>query len=258
MDFGMPVSVIMPAFNAALFVEAALRSLLAERDSVQLDIIVIDDGSTDETPKIVEALRRDFAEIRLLQNPRKGIAAARNTGLDSLPEKCRFVTFLDADDLSYPHRIAQQRAALIADPTIAVLYGRLKMFMVQDPISLAPAIGSPTKVIRGPYLQASMYRREVIATVGRFDETFRQGCDTDFILRVIDQEHRLVLGDEIATYYRRHAGNVTLNTEEMQREFMMASLRWAVRRRRRGVGLIPQTYAKLFLENQATDWQFEK
>jgi glycosyltransferase involved in cell wall biosynthesis len=258
MELGMPVSVIMPAFNAEPFIEAALRSLLAERDSLQLDIIVIDDGSTDRTREIVEAFGRDFGEIRLLRNPRKGIAAARNIGLDNLPEKCRFVTFLDADDMSYPHRIVQQRAALIDDPTIAVLYGRLKMFMVQDPTSLAPAIGSPTKVIRGPYLQASMYRREVIETVGRFDETFRQGCDTDFVLRVIDQEHRLVLRDEIATFYRRHAGNVTLNTEEMQREFMTASLRWVVRRRRRGAGLIPQTYAKLFLEKESTDWQFEK
>src|SRR5262249_6406581 len=137
-------------------------------------------------------------------------------------------------------------------------YGRIKVFMVQDAMLLAPAIGSPTKVIRGPYLQASMYRREAIEKVGRFNETFHQGCDTDFILRVIEQDHRLVLGDEIATYYRRHAGNVTLNTEEMQREFMTASLRWAVRRRRRGAGAIPQTYAKLFLENNAIDWQFEK
>jgi glycosyltransferase involved in cell wall biosynthesis len=254
----MPVSVIMPAFNAAPFIESALRSLLLERDDVQLDVIVIDDGSIDQTRQIVEGLSRDFPEIRLLRNPRKGIAAARNTGLENLPANCRFVTFLDSDDLSFPNRIARQRAAMVDDPTIDVLYGRLKMFMVQDSTLLAPAIGSPTKVIRGPYLQASMYRRKVIDKVGPFDETFRQGCDTDFILRVLDQEHRLVLGDEIATYYRRHAGNVTLNTEEMQREFMTASLRWAVRRRRRGAGRIPQIFAKLFLENQATDWQFEK
>jgi glycosyltransferase involved in cell wall biosynthesis len=254
----MPVSVIVPAFNAAPFIDASLRSLLLERDSVQLDIIVVDDGSTDQTREIVEDLGRDFREIRLLRNPRKGIAAARNTGLENLPENCRFVTFLDSDDMSYPNRIERQRAALLDDPTIDVLYGRLKMFMVQDAKSLAPAIGSPTKVIRGPYLQASMYRREVIDKVGRFDETFRQGCDTDFILRVIDQDHRLVLGDEVATYYRRHAGNVTLNTDELQREFMTASLRWAVRRRRRGAGAIPQVYAKLFLEKEATDWQFEK
>lgn len=254
----MPVSVIIPAFNAAPFIEAALRSLLLERDSIQLDIIVIDDGSTDQTREIVEGVSRDFPEIRLLQNPRKGIAAARNTGLENLPEKCRFVTFLDSDDMSYPNRIAGQRAALIDDPKIDVLYGRLKMFMVQDATLLAPALGSPTKVIRGPYLQASMYRREVIEKVGRFDESFRQGCDTDFILRVIDQDHRLILGDEIAAYYRRHAGNVTLNTEERQREFMAASLRWAVRRRRRGAGAIPPVYAKLFLENETTDWEFEK
>jgi len=84
----MPVSVIMPALNAERFIAAAIASLLAERAAVALDIIVIDDGSTDGTKPILEALAREVGELRLLQNPRKGIAAARNTGLDNLPGTC--------------------------------------------------------------------------------------------------------------------------------------------------------------------------
>jgi glycosyltransferase involved in cell wall biosynthesis len=176
----------MPAFNADRFIEAAIRSLLRERETVPLDVIVIDDGSTDGTRAIVETIARDSPEVRLLQSPRKGIAAARNTGLDHLPPDCRFVTFLDADDVSYPGRIHRQRSWLMADPTIDVLYGLVEMFAVFDDATLAPAPGIATKIVRGPYLQASMYRRAAIEAVGRFDESFRQGDDSDFVLRVID------------------------------------------------------------------------
>jgi len=242
----MPVSVIMPAFNADRFIEAALRSLLQERDAVALDVIVIDDGSTDRTKEIVGTMGRAFPEIRMLQNPRKGIAAARNTGLDHIRDDCAYVTFLDADDLSYPGRIARQRARFVADPAIDVLYGTMEMFHVWDDETQRPAAGHPTKIIRGPYLQSAMYRPHVINDVGRFDESFRQGCDTDYVLRVVERQFNLVLDDGLATYYRRHDANVTLNVVELQREFMTASLRFAARRRLRGEGGIPPILSELF------------
>jgi glycosyltransferase involved in cell wall biosynthesis len=237
----------MPAFNAGRYIDAAIRSLLDERDAIDLDIIVIDDGSTDNTRQIVERLARDFPELRLLQNPRKGIAAARNTGLENLPADCRFVTFHDADDISYPGRIARQRSRMIAEPEIDALYGLMEMFSMADEAGMAPAAGSPTKIIRGPYLQSAMYRPGVIEKVGRFDEGFRQGDDTDYVLRVIEKGFNLVLDDGLATYYRRHDANVTLNVEEVQREFMLASLKWAARNRLKGKGALPQIFAELFL-----------
>jgi glycosyltransferase involved in cell wall biosynthesis len=212
-----------------------------------LDIIVIDDGSTDSTREIVEAVSRDFQEVRLLRNPRKGIAAARNTGLDHIQQGCEFVTFLDADDISYPGRIERQRSLLIGDPTIDVLYGVMEMFTVQDEAALAPAPGSATKIIRGPYLQSAMYRASVISKVGQFDESFRQGDDSDFVLRVIERQFRLVLDDGIAAYYRRHDSNVTLNLQEVQREFRLASLKWAARNRINNGNPIPPVFAELFL-----------
>jgi glycosyltransferase involved in cell wall biosynthesis len=252
----MPVSVIMPALNAGRFIEVAIRSLLREREAVDLDIIVIDDGSTDETKAIVEAMAGDFPEVRLLQNPRKGIAAARNTGLDNVRADCRFVTFLDADDISFPGRIERQRSLLVNDPTIDVLYGVMQMFNALDSSTLAPAAGSAIKIIRGPYLQSAMYRPAVIDKVGRFDESFRQGDDTDFILRVIDHQFKILLDDGIAAHYRRHDANVTLNVEEVQREFMMASLKFAVRRRKSGKGAIPPIFSELFLSRDQIEKDF--
>ena len=243
----MPVSVIMPALNAGRFIEAAIRSLLRERAAIDLDIIVIDDGSSDETREIVESMAGDFPEVRLLQNLRMGIAAARNTGLDNVRAGCQFVTFLDADDVSYPGRIERQRALLIDDPSIDVLYGVMQMFSALDSSTLAPTAGSATKIIRGPYLQSAMYRPAAIDKVGRFDESFRQGDDTDFILRVIDQQLKVVLDEGIAAYYRRHDANVTHNVEEVQREFLIAGFKSAVRRRKSGKGKIPPIFSQLLL-----------
>jgi len=243
----MPVSVVIPAFNAGRFIEASLRSLLTERAAVALDIVVVDDGSTDQTREIVQSIARDFAEVRLLQNPRKGIAAARNTGVAAVRDDCRFIAFLDADDLSYPGRIARQRSLLLGDPSIDALYGLLEMFTQANEAGDAPAPGSDTKIIRGPYLQSAMYRPEVIKSVGPFDESFRQGCDTDFVLRVIEKQFNLILDDGLAGYYRRHDANVTLNVQEMQREFMLASMKWAVRNRMSGKPKLPAVFSSLFL-----------
>jgi glycosyltransferase involved in cell wall biosynthesis len=253
----IPISVIIPAFNADRFIAQALQSLLRERDDVALDIMVIDDGSTDATRDIVSAMARDFPEIRLLQNPRKGIAAARNTGLDHVPDTAELVTFLDADDLTYPGRIARQRALMKADPSIDALYGRVEMFRTLDGEILAPARGSATKIIRGPFLQSSMYRPATFGKVGRFDESFRQGCDTDYVLRVIEKGLRLVLDDGLAAYYRRHDSNVTLNVGEVQREFMLASLKWAARNRLKGGGALPAAFSELFLSRDQIEKDFD-
>ena len=209
-----PVSVIMPAYNAERFIGDAIRSLLRERDAIDLDIIVIDDGSTDGTRATVDALMADYSELRLLQNPRKGIPAARNTGLDNIPASCRFVTFLDADDLSYPGRIVRQRSRMIADPSIDGLCTacwRCSRRRTNHPWRLLQIILQ--RSYAAPISSPSMYRRAVLKKVGRFDESFRQG-ETRLLLRVIDNGCNVVLDDGIAAYYRRHDANVTLDINQ--------------------------------------------
>jgi len=248
----------MPAYNADRFIEVALRSLLLERDTVALDIIVIDDGSTDATRAIVERLASRHAEVRLLENSRKGIAAARNTGLANLREDCRFVAFLDADDASVAGRLARQRALLCEDPSIDVLYGRVEMFTEFEDAFLRPKEGSRTKVIRGPYLQSAMYRQHVFDRVGRFDESYRQGCDTDYLLRTLESGSRVVLDDEVAAFYRRHDSNVTLNTAEVRREFTLATLKWAARNKLRRGEDLPELYREIFLRRDQVEKGFSE
>ena len=252
----MPIDVIMPAFNAARFIRAAIESLLRERDAVDMAILVVDDGSTDGTREIVKALATQFPQVRLLRNLKKGIASARNAGLENRREEARFIAFLDADDMSCPGRLARQRSLFMQDETLDALYGRVQVFSVFDEVTLAPRVGSKTKIVRGPHLQSAMYRPRVIDKVGPFDESFPQGEDVDYVLRVIESGARLVLDDGIAAYYRRHDANVTLNTQEMQREFRRATLKWAVRNRMKKLGGLPPVFAEMFIPHDEIEEEF--
>ena len=120
----MPVSVIMPALNAGRFIEAAIRSLLRERDrrrsGYHRDRRWVDrrDQGDRGRPWPATFRRCGSSTTRARVSP-----PARNTGLDNVRAGCQFVTFLDADDISYPGRIERQRSLLVDDPTIDVLYG---------------------------------------------------------------------------------------------------------------------------------------
>jgi GT2 family glycosyltransferase len=103
-----------------------------------------------------------------------------------------------------------------------------------------------------------MYRPAVMDKVGRFDESFRQGDDTDFVLRVIEHQFKVVLDEGIAAYYRRHDANETHNVEEVQREFMMARLKFAVRQRKSGRrGGIPPIFSELFQSRDQLEKDFD-
>lgn len=92
------VSVIIPAFNAEFCIAAAIRSVLEQRFNLEIEIIVVDDGSSDGTAKVVSELSSEHHQIRLYKNIRsKGPSGARNTGL--IHSTGEYVAFLDADDL---------------------------------------------------------------------------------------------------------------------------------------------------------------
>ena len=96
----MKLSVIMPVYNREVFVGAALRSLLRQRDAAELDIIVVDDGSTDGSADVVRSMIDEVPCIRLFQQENTGVTRARNRGLNLLKPETELVSFLDSDDIS--------------------------------------------------------------------------------------------------------------------------------------------------------------
>ncbi|WP_028081312.1 glycosyltransferase family 2 protein [Solimonas soli] len=226
----MKVSVIVPVFNRAAMIGGALRSILREAAHAELDIIVIDDGSTDDSAAVVEALVPAHPQIRLFRQSNRGVTAARNAGLARLPADADAVTFLDSDDAWAPGRLADL-ALLAAAPDAAFCYGRMAIVAALDAETLAPDPADVVATLRGVHLGVALFRPWLLARLGGFDESYRQSEDLDFLMRAFECRVPHVLSERVAMYYRRHPGNMTGRRDEARRDFARA-LHGSMRRRR--------------------------
>lgn len=119
----LPISVVMPAWNAAETLEAAVASVLAQSEP-NFELIVVDDGSTDATPALLARLAAGDRRLVVLTRPHEGIVAALNAGLAQV--RGRYVARMDADDVAMPERLARQRAHLDAHPDIGLVSCRVR------------------------------------------------------------------------------------------------------------------------------------
>lgn len=234
----MKLAIIMPAFNAERHIEAALGSLLRQRDAAELDIIVVDDGSIDGTGDIVRRIARSAPEVRLIAQANSGIAHARNAGLDAVAPDTDLVSFLDADDLSPAGRFKRDLANFAADPVLEFHYGFLSLFRATStPMEPVP-LERPLEV-RGIQLGAMLMRRELRERVGYFDTDFTQGEDVDFIFRVVEAQPKMMLVDDICVHYRRHLGNVSRELSGLRTGMSRAVLKSHIRRKKSGLPGVP-------------------
>jgi glycosyltransferase involved in cell wall biosynthesis len=249
----MRLSVIMPIHNREFFVKAALRSLLGQRDAADLDIIVIDDGSTDGSAEAVRSMMAETGCIRLFRQENTGVTRARNSGLRQLRPETELVSFLDSDDVSPAGRFKADVALFQKDSRLELTYSRIMLVDSLDDETLQPAADSNTITLRGIHLSASIFSRRLIDRIGVFDEDFVQAEDTDYLLRSFEIGPRYLLPDTLALYYRRHAGNMTRQADVQSREFMRAVYK-SMKRRRANPSLKP--IEGIFELKKLADWQF--
>ncbi len=227
------ISVIMPALNAGRFIGPALRSLLREPEA-DLDIIVVDDGSTDDTAAIVSELAASYPCIRLISNAGKGVSRARNTGLAAVSTDSDYITFLDADDHCSPGRIRRQLDIIRSEPGIGMVVGRIQFFESIDEETSQIRHGSRTVIVAGVSLASTLFRRDLFDTHGGFDEALQHGEDVDFFLRILEAQTRYIAEKDVAILYRRHESNMTNDALATRRGFVEAIRRSLARRRASG------------------------
>lgn len=185
------ISVLMPAYNTELYIKEALNSIMATQYP-NLDIIVINDGSTDNTAQIVA----DYpAPIRLYHQENKGIPITRNRTLSLM--KGDIFTFLDADDVWTPYKFDVQLPLL---QSADVVLGKSKLYSnKQQWVSML--------------LSSGLYHRRVLDKVPSFNETLAIGEDSDWIYRIWEAGYHIVHHDNIVHTYRRHDNNITYDQE---------------------------------------------
>ncbi|WP_084143791.1 glycosyltransferase family 2 protein [Amycolatopsis taiwanensis] len=177
------VSVIIPCYNYGCYLPQALDSVLTQTFG-DWEIVVVDDGSTDETPTVAQDFINDHPgqRIRLLRQTNAGVSAARNAGIAAATG--RYILPLDADDVIAPTMLEKTVAILDAEPDIAIASTDLYVFTDGDespPQVLAlPPYEKELLLQRLIMFYCSLYRREAWKVVGGYNERMRAGEDWDF------------------------------------------------------------------------------
>lgn len=239
----MKLTVMMAAYNAQAHIEAAIKSIVSQEGISKLEVIVVNDGSTDDTGAIVTGLSQIYPQIRMITTANQGIASARNEALKAVHSNTEFVSFLDSDDLVPPGRYARDHYFFKEDPSLDMTFGVTTMFKVANIENTGPDESSETASGRSVVLASGTYRAQKFLDVGMFDTSFRQAEDMDFLLRYFEGAPRYRVHDEISIYYRRHTGNVTRDRGQLRRDFSRALL---LSIRRRKLGNLPPYPADIF------------
>ncbi len=217
------VSVIVPAYNAERWIATALRSVFAQTWR-PLEVVVVDDGSSDATAGVVEdafarfAAASDVATHLIRHETNRGAPAARNTG--TRHARGELLRFLDADDWLTSDSVERHAAAMAADPAVELACGTVQSIFLTDAGStyvagaLAPvgeASADPLEeVLRRPGVAAYplrfTFRRPLFERVGGFNETLQRAQEYDLVARMLLHEPKLWRQAELCGYYRHHDG----------------------------------------------------
>lgn len=212
------VSVVVPTWNYGRFLPQALQSAL-KQTGVDLEVVVVDDGSTDNTPEVLAHHAREDHRVRVLRQANQGLSRARNAGLAL--SRGEFVVFLDADDLLLPGALASQQHLLRQEARCGLAVGRSVFFETLD------AGGDPIpcgqwRLFRADLVvhlhhfniappHAFMSRRALLddlATV--FDPRMRACEDHDLWFRLVQTSGTEVIrNDHVAAAYRRHPDSMS-------------------------------------------------
>jgi len=216
----MQVTTIIPAYNAAEYVATAIESALKQK-AVPQQIVVIDDGSTDATLRVLAHFGK---RIEVIRQDNRGLSAARNAGIQAA--RGEMIAFLDADDVWCDDKLAKQVAILLDNPEVAMVHSRTVSWDStngrEDDFVKVPShdyrLDCFSKLFQANAICVSsvMVRRSCLQQIGGFDELIVRPTtqDYDLWLRIAFQ-HRLEFIHEKGVLYRRHSSNASKQIQMM-------------------------------------------
>jgi hypothetical protein len=196
------ISVIIPVFNGARFLPEAIDNILRQNYPA-LEIIVVDDGSTDEVDRAVATLPVD---VRYFKQENAGASSARNRGIkDSSGE---LIAFLDVDDLWPTENLACLVEVMMKRSELDVVSGYAQVIQSDAATGRLDYVGNPGESFPY-YIGAALYRRRAFEKIGLFDTELRYAEDTDWFTRAREAGLATLRLDEVTLFVRRHDGNMT-------------------------------------------------
>jgi len=252
------VTVIMPVYNAAKYVPAALDSILAQTFQ-DFEVVAVDDGATDDSAAVLEKYTARDPRIRVFHQKNAGSAAARNKAISLARGK--YIAQHDADDLSMPARLERQMRTLDAHPDLTAVFCR--SVMTDENLTPLLKICSPMTLrkirkafrFRNALPSDFMIRTEALVRIGGFREAFLLAHDSDLNLRILETGNVICL-PEVLYIIRRHKQQVSSARESEQRLFGALARAFAVERKLRGRDSYEQFTKAGGLERFVRDYEF--
>jgi len=230
----MNISAVIPTYNNAAYLAAAINSVLRQTSPVD-EIIVVDDGSTDETAAVAKSFG---SQIQYIKQDNAGPSAARNTGIKHAAGD--WVAFLDADDQWTETKIEEQKRNLQQQPELALIASDMTEVSASGATLVASALarhgflrrfkeldGSPLPNALASLLQANfvptgtvLANRQVLIEAGMFNTAIRYGEDLELWCRIASQ-HAITCLPKVHLLRRQHGGNVTQASMPMLKDLTL-------------------------------------
>ena len=221
------VSVIIPVFNGEKYLREAIESVLAQTYK-HTEIIVIDDGSTDNSAKIA---RHYSPPLKYFFQPNSGLSAALNRGVEVAQGS--FFAFLDSDDLWMKDKLTHQMAVFENNTDLDIVFGQIKQFFSPElDENQRKRIRIPAEVMPGIFKGSMLIKRDSFFRVGAFDTTWKVGDFVCWYLRAVEAGLKSVVVDEIVVLRRIHMNNMGIRQRKSQKDFVRI-LKASLDRRRR-------------------------
>lgn len=211
------VSVVIPAHNSGPYIVPALDSILAQKHR-PVEILVVDDGSTDSTAQTV----RGYApEVRVIEQEQRGHPAARNVGIRAASGE--FLGFLDHDDLWSPDKLELQLARFEHNPELDLVFGHIQNFLTPEmPPEERDLMAVPLRPLPGLLQGSLLARRRSFDRVGLFSEEHSIGDFLDWYGRALLARMNVEMLPETVVYRRIHANNFQRKHKHQRREYLRA------------------------------------
>jgi glycosyltransferase involved in cell wall biosynthesis len=219
--------VVLPVYNRAAYVGEAIESVLVQTLPPD-ELIVVDDGSTDESLEVVESFARPG--LRVVRQENAGIGAARNRGFDVAAGE--LIAFIDSDDLWERDKLELQVRVMVESDEVQLVFGHLLEFLSPDRAAeLSGSLRIRNQPVPGLIASTLLARREAVERIGPFDEGLRVGEFVEWMGRAHDLGLASLILPELVARRRIHGGNTVLTRANT--DYLRAIKSTLDRRRRR-------------------------
>ena len=227
------ISIIIPVYNGAQYLAPCIESVLAQTYH-DFELILIDDGSTDNTASVAEQYS-DLLHYEFQKN--SGAGAARNRGVHLAQGS--FLAFIDADDLWVPEKLSAQMAVFTSDPTVEMVYGHVKQFVSPElTTDRKRPINQIVEVMPGYHVGTLLIKRDAFHRVGKFEDHFELAEFLDWYSRGIDLGLKSHMLPDIVMKRRIHESNQGIYKRQHRSEYVRF-VKTVLDRRRKGKTVTP-------------------